>query len=457
MDTVTKILRKISDSMRLQLVGTAFITVLLGLFIYKTAPSLEVWWPRPAALLFSGLFALAMLLLIAEKRFDALQLLAAAACLCCAMYARVALLPYHSGDYDAYISKWADELASMSFKDALATPVGNYNLPYIYYLAVLTRFNAERLIHIKAFSCFFDVILAWAVMKLTRIGAGEDRRLTLGAFIIVLLSPTVMIDSALWSQCDSVYTAFCLIAILAAVKGRGRLCVISWSVAFCFKLQAVFILPALAAALFMGKIKPRELIWFPLVYLISILPALAAGRSFSDCVSIYVNQMGKYTGLCINAPTVWQLFGNTAITEIPNMAVYVALGFLVLFTAYCLSFAKKLDEKLLVKLFFLSAFLAPYLLPRMHERYFYMAEILALVYFMYDRRKWYVPVTITLSSLSCYMEYFILYRMSSAEEYASQTTGIKFIYLSIAFLVILAHEGRDIFKELWSATPDTLL
>lgn len=444
MDQLTRSIRRISDSIWTQLTVAAVITAVFMLFVYKTAPSLDLWWARPAALLFSGIFALALVLVIAIRRFNALELLGTAACVGCAIYARVALLPFESGDFTQYLLQWFKELGSLSVKDALSTPIGNYNLPYIYYLTILSRFNAESLVHIKAFSCLFDVIMAYAVMRLVMTEV-EDKRLQLAAYIIVLLSPTVMIDSAMWAQCDSVYTALCIISAFAAVRGRGRLCAISWTAAFCFKLQAVFILPALAAALFMGKVKPKHLLWIPAVYFISILPALIAGRSLADCLNIYTNQVGYYKGLFFNAPTVWRFFGDAQIPELTNMSVYPAMGALILFTLYAISAVKSMDNNKLISLFFISALLAAFLLPRMHERYFYMAEVLSIAYFTCDRRKWYVPAILTAASLSSYMEYFLVYSMSSYEEYMAKTVGIKPVYFAAAILVILAMEGRALF------------
>lgn len=325
MEQLTRGIKRASDSLWTQLAGAAVITAVFMLFIYKTAPSLELWWARPTALLFGEIFALAMLLVIALRRFNAPELLGTAACVGCAIYARVALVPFESGDFTQYLLQWFKELGALSFKEALSTPIGNYNLPYVYYLAILSRFKVESLVHIKAFSCLFDVIMAYAVMRLVMTEV-EDRRLQLAAYIIVLLTPTVMIDSAMWAQCDSVYTSLCIISALAAVKGRGRLCAISWTAAFCFKLQAVFILPALAAALFMGKVKPKHLLWIPAVYLASILPALIAGRSLANCLNIYTNQVGYYKGLFFNAPTVWRFFGDAQIPALTNMSVYPALG-----------------------------------------------------------------------------------------------------------------------------------
>ena len=139
------------------------------------------------------------------------------------------------------------------------------------------------------------------------------------------------------------------------------------------------------------------------------------------------------------------------------MALYIALAVLIIFTGYCIGFRKEMTDNQLVTLFFLSTFIAPFILPKMHERYFYMAEIFAIVYFMYDRRKWYVPVTITLASLTSYLRYFAIYSMTSQEDYLAKTNGLSITWFAVAYLVILAVECRGFFKELWSKTPDTYI
>jgi hypothetical protein len=51
-----------------------------------------------------------------------------------------------------------------------------------------------------------------------------------------------------------------------------------------------------------------------------------------------------------------------------------------------------------------SAVLAPFLLPSMHERYFYLAEVLAVIAaFSLPRRLWYVPVLVQVASFLAYL------------------------------------------------------
>ena len=437
-------LKKITDNAALLYAAAAVLAVGFGVFVILTAEKVNVYYPVFTAVFFGGLFFASETILIAQKRFDALTLLAGCACAACAMFARVSLLYYVSDDYDAFLKEWVKNLGGMTVKEALCTSIGDYNLPYIYILLIFSRIPFNSMMLIKSLSCLFDVLLAWVVMKLVMFGV-EDRRLQMASFVLTLVAPSVMINSAQWSQCDSIFVSFCLLAMLKALEGKGRPCAIFWTVAFCFKMQAVFILPALGIALFMGKVQWKHLLWIPIVYAVSLLPALLAGRSIASCLGIYAHQTQEYAFLFHNAPTIWRFFEGADFESFSVVSVFSAGAAAILFVYFCSTFRKEMDDKDLVKLFFLSAMLIPYLLPRMHERYFYLADILALVYFMYDRRKWYIPTALILSSVIGYMFYF------------TEIVIIDQKYIAVVFLVILAAEIREFFKKFWHQTPDEIV
>ena len=444
MNTTAGKLRKITDNRALLYAAAAVLAVGFGVFVILTAEKVNVYYPVFTAVFFGGLFFASEAILIAQKRFDALTLLVGCACAACAMFARVSLLYYVSDDYDAFLKEWVKNLGGMTVKEALCTSIGDYNLPYIYILLIFSRIPFHSMMLIKSLSCLFDVLLAYVVMKLVMFGV-EDRRLQMASFVLTLVAPTVMINSAQWSQCDSIFVSFCLLAMLKALEGKGRLCAIFWTVAFCFKMQAVFILPALGIALFMGKVEWKHLLWIPLVYLISLLPALMAGRSLISCLDIYSHQTQEYAFLFHNAPTIWRFFEGADFESFSVVSVFSAGAAAILFVYFCSTFRKEMDDKDLIKLFFLSAMLIPYLLPRMHERYFYLADVLALIYFMYDRRKWYIPTALILSSVIGYMFYF------------TEIVIIDQKYIAVVFLVILATEIREFFKKFWHRTPDEIV
>ena len=52
-----------------------------------------------------------------------------------------------------------------------------------------------------------------------------------------------------------------------------------------------------------------------------------------------------------------------------------------------------------------SVLLMPYVLPKMHERFFFPADVIAIVLAFYRPRLWYVPVIVGGVSLCCYVPY----------------------------------------------------
>jgi len=69
---------------------------------------------------------------------------------------------------------------------------------------------------------------------------------------------------------------------------------------------------------------------------------------------------------------------------------------------------KKLPELIpseVLSLALASALLIPYLLPRMHERYFYLADLFSVLYAFLRPSRWWMPVFIVCASLMSYMPF----------------------------------------------------
>lgn len=123
-------------------------------------------------------------------------------------------------DYEDFLSQWVDYYRLNGGFAALGDKIGNYNLPYLYFLAFFSYIGVNDLYLIKALSIVFDVILAWGAMQLIGVyTASSAKRLT--AFFLVLYWPTVILNGAYWGQCDSIYTAFAVISIYLALRSRG--------------------------------------------------------------------------------------------------------------------------------------------------------------------------------------------------------------------------------------------
>ena len=100
------------------------------------------------------------------------QLWAAGAC----------LLDYETLDYKDFLSQWVQYFRDNGGFAALSRQIGNYNIPYLYFLALFSYSGIDDLYLIKLLSIFFDVLLAWGcALLLGRFTDSAPRRRALFA------------------------------------------------------------------------------------------------------------------------------------------------------------------------------------------------------------------------------------------------------------------------------------
>lgn len=357
------------------------------------------------------IFALALLLLWREKIFESKSLFAAAfAFSALALVIRASLLDFQSGDYLTFLAPWTQFFRDNGGFAALRYSLGNYNPPYMYFLALFSYFDISELYLIKLLSVLFDVLLAWACMKLLGLYTGSRAKL-LGVFFAVLFLPTVVINGAYWAQCDSIYAFFGIYALYLGLRGRGCASMVSLAACFAFKLQAVFIIPVFFILLLAKKLRWRQLLVFPAAYIVFMLPALLAGRPFIETMTLYFAQAGTVgDAMNYNAPSLTSMFQWSGNTEGPSMLL-IAAAFALVLASYAVAAVKRssLDDTVILGFALLLAMGIPYLLPHMHDRYFFISGVLALVLAFRDWRFLPVPLLAELASLHCYYAYFVRY------------------------------------------------
>lgn len=287
---------------------------------------------------------------------------------------------YETLDYQDFLAVWVDFYRTHGGLRALKFSVGNYNVPYLFLLALFSYLPIPDLYLIKLVSVFFDVVLAYAAMELvSRATADVPRRLF--CFFAVLFWPTVVTNGALWGQCDSIYVAMAVLGIELALDDRPVLSMLSVAAAFAFKLQAVFVMPVYAVLWMQGKFQWKHFLLFPLAYVVLVSPALLAGRPFWDTVLLYFNQAGSVgSGLNYNSPSVFAIFRNV---QNEPLASLLGEGAAVVYMLSLLGIAydkrHKLNARTVIAFSVLFAVGIPFLLPHMHDRYFFAADILTLV------------------------------------------------------------------------------
>lgn len=337
-----------------------------------------------------------------------------------------------SGDYNSFLSQWVEEMRNLPGVEAIVTPIGDYNMPYLYFLFGISRSAVYDLYLIKLLSVFFDFALAFGISKIVY-GFTKSPLKVAAAFTLTLFIPTVFLNSAMWAQCDAIYTAFCVWAIYFALSKKPRTSVVFFALAFSFKMQTVFILPIIIFLVLKNKIKLGHLVYFPITFVSTLLPAIFCGRSIYDTFSIYINQTESYPSLTLNCPTLWSLFPDENFDMFGTAALFLAGAGVLLFCVYLYHNRAKLDSALLLDAAYLFTLLIPFLLPRMHERYFYLAEALSIVYMLLHRKRAFMPPLLLFTTFDCYCAYLFSYRFFSLWE-LSIVNAVVIFYLFYKFI-----------------------
>ena len=349
--------------------------------------------------------ALAFLILWREGLFKSKPaLFLGAALICAAMLLRGACLEHETLDYQNFLTRWVRFFRENGGFRALSQSVGNYNVPYLYFLALFSYSSIRDLYLIKLLSTLFDVILAWGVLRLAR--RFRPSAALIGFFVTMFL-PTVVLNGAYWAQCDSIYAAFAVWSVALALENKPVRSVAAIALSFAFKLQAVFLMPVFLIFLFAKKIKWYHLGVFPLTYLIVALPAVLAGRPPLDTVLLYFDQAGSVGGgLNYNSSSVYAFFRGAESTPLTSgLGIAAALAFLLLLFLFCRLRRGQLNDRALLACALLTAVAVPFLLPHMHDRYFFIADTLSVAFAVMTPMLAHVPVCVSFASLMGYHAY----------------------------------------------------
>lgn len=389
MKKLNALLERADDGLRALLLGARIPAPLLALltlgayFALLTTRTLTLLDQAPTAarlwatlILCLPLAAMLFFALRLTREHTALDRLGVCALCALAMLARMSFIERSAGDYDIYLAKWIDQFSSVSFSEGMKANIGEYNVLYQYILFLITRLGAPALYAVKTVSFIGDAFLAGAAAKL----AGKKNGLL--AFGAVLLLPTVVLNGGMFAQCDSLYAACALWGLALALERRPASSAVCFALSLAFKLQSAFILPIVIVLWAGKKLRLREALIFLLTLLAVMLPALAGGKSLGSIVGIYTAQTGLYTGLNYNAANLFGLMETTGLDvySYGNFAMALAFGICAALVVWGVHHAQELDDGGYVHLALMMVLLIVFFLPRMHERYFYMAVPLSAAF-----------------------------------------------------------------------------
>lgn len=357
---------------------------------------------------------------------------------------RKAMLGFESGDYIVYLGPWGEYFKQNGGLWAIGDFEGNYNMPYITILALFSQLPVNILLPVKILSIVFDYILAigCAILVVNLVDKNKKEYFLL-TYCAVLLLPSVVINGAMWGQCDGMYVAFIILALVFLLKEKHITSFIMLGLAFSLKLQTVFILPIFVVMYFTKKnFSAVDFVIIPLVDIFLSIPAMIFGKTFSEVINAYVNQAQTYSNLMVmNFPNIYNLFTPPAETFYA-ISSFAAIGVCAMMLGFIISKKVEWTNEKIITLSLWFVVVVTYILPGMHERYLYLGEILVLIILIAYKK--YLPLaTFLLGSVLITYNGFLFGNSHSLVPLLSVVYLVLIIYFTKDVLKLLVEESKE--------------
>jgi Gpi18-like mannosyltransferase len=316
--------------------------------------------------------------------------------------ARIASYAKVSDDYIYYIGHWIRIIQNEGIQSWNSFGYSNYSPAIIYLLwfgskvASILNFDDQGLATLKIAAALPDVFLGWAVYTLAS-SLGASRRRAWMVVALWSITPTLLLNAAWWGQFDAGYAAFLLLSVSALFRRRLDRSVGFFAFAFFWKVQALFSLPAIAAfwladflalsAVERKRTLLRGLAFVFGAYVVVMLPAITQGMPWNGIFRVYLSQPETFRRLSMNAPNLWALFPDLSYETwvLPGIGIGGVAALAIFSGAFLRGrFAEPTGRAAWI---FLSALAIPYFLPKMHDRYFFVAEAFTVIVATLDRSR----------------------------------------------------------------------
>lgn len=247
----------------------------------------------------------------------------------------------------------------------------------------------------------------------------------------------MILNAAVWSQCDIIYTFLILCSVFFLIKNRKWTGMWFYGAAFAVKLQTLFVFPFLVILWVHRKLNLKHFVTIPVMYLLGILPAWLAGRPFRELIGIYAFQGGKDRwSLSIKFPNIYQIIGNQHfLDEYVGAGMYLILGILML-VLFVMAYQKvQVTKEYVILMVVFFGILTTYFIPHMHERYLYLTDAFLLVYVMIRPERFWLFVTTGFLTVVGYAEYL-----------TKQAPLVPYGVLAFVQLAVLIVIGLDLYR-----------
>jgi Gpi18-like mannosyltransferase len=356
-----------------------------------------------------------------------------------ALRIRLAFFPFQTNDYNSFLKPWMQYIVDNGGFEAFRVKFYDYTPFYVYLLWIGTELKVNYLFWIKAISVLFDFVMAYYIGKIVAIKYPKVFKM---AFLVTLMAPAVIFNGSLWGQVDVMYSSMVMACLYYILTNKQIKAAFFFAIGLCLKLQSMFFAPVFLWLMVTKNIPKKFVVTltalFIGLYLIMILP-ISQGVIFQNnpldstknarglfdststivngvktevkdtrdgLLSIYLNQPKNYSHIVMGpASSMYQWVDDKNYEYFYQNGLTIAIV-VILILAYYLVSNKiiNVDNDVIVKMALISTLAVPFLLPKMHERYFFLADVMALVYAFWFPKKFWVGVAIAFISFTVYIQ-----------------------------------------------------
>ena len=318
---------------------------------------------------------------------------------------RISLLDFESHDYIFCLRDWYDYFIQHGRWAALKGDFSTYPPLYSYLLSLSTLLPLPKPHSIKLSSILCDYIAAWFAFKIVRCKYPSGPA-PLAASLTILFLPTVWLNSAVWGQCDVIFTTALLATLYYLIVNKPTAAMVGFGFACSLKPQAIFFVPFLGGWFFRERFSWKCVLAPPLVYALCGLPAILAGKPVLELLFHFWRQ--KNFAVLTQGATNWYQWISNEYFEVFYMAGIILTMVVTAFFILSMRNENEMQPEratLLITTALLSVLVVPYFLPGMHERYFFAADLFSVIYAFFTARGWIVALLIQFCSFFAYLPY----------------------------------------------------
>ena len=361
------------------------------------------------------------------------------------LYIRYSFWPLVSNDIIA-MKRWLRAAQSGGMTEMLKDIDYSAFYCYLFYILSKLRLPVTSYTLIKIPFVVFEYLCIGACTLLAyRFSDRHKQRNAFTVFTLLCLSPVMVLNAAGWGQCDTMYTLFIVLCLLALHEKKPVWAMIWYGIALSLKLQAVLVFPALLLMWFVRR--ERSFLWFlllPLIVWVSGLPLAAFGGGlFYNLREYLFHGTSQQYWATKNYPGFYALFGSLLDPyqqkDYAHIYMFMKLGFGLAIGVIALMYVNlirrniRLEKENLVLLFAWTALTAVFFMPHMHERYGMIGEVLLLCYAALRNKTVYYGAWLLSAIVTVFAYKVFLYDATVAP----QQIGA---YVNLGILVLLSRE-----------------